>query len=105
MRKEVYETLGDLMIATGNKIKAGNCVMEEEQALETMALIAHIPVSKETASSGLNMSSSKFDESIRMRKLPKGRKNRGWKELRWYVDELINDKLKLPTLLRRMNLL
>ena len=90
------------MIETGLRMKAGNCVMEDEQALETMSLIAHIPVSKETASSALNMSTSKFDEIVRAGKLPKGRKNRGFKELRWYVDELVTNKLKLPAILRRI---
>lgn len=86
-------------------MKAGNCVMEEEQAIEAISLMAHIPVSKEVASSSLNMSTSKFDELVRRKVFPKGRKNRGFKELRWYVDELVTNKINLHTLLKRMNLL
>jgi hypothetical protein len=104
MNKEVYETLGNLLVDTGNKIKAGNCVVEEEQAMEAMSMIAHIPVSKETASSALNMSTSKFDDNVRLNKIPKGRKNRGFKELRWYVDEIVKDKLRLPSIIRRLHI-
>ena len=32
---------------------------------------------------------SKFDELVRSGKIPKGRKIRGFKELRWYRDELM----------------
>lgn len=102
MNQKVCNVLGDLLIKTGDNIKTGNCEIEEEQALDIISIIAHIPVSKETASSALNMSTSKFDSLVRTGKLPKGRKNRGFKELRWYVDELLPDIIKITPILNRM---
>lgn len=102
MNKLVTDTLSELLEDTAKQIKAGNCVIEEEQAMEIISMIAHIPVSKEEASIGLNMSTSKFGDMVRANKLPKGRKHIGFKELRWYLDELVSDKAKLPAIIRRL---
>jgi len=72
-----------------NKIKAGNCELTEEESLDILRIIAHEPLSKDQASSYLNMGKSKFDELVRAGIIPKGRKVRGFKELRWYKDELM----------------
>lgn len=71
-----------------NKIEAGSCEVDEEQAIKIMQLVAHQPMSKEKAAMYLNISTSKFDTLIREKKMPKGRKKLGWKEKRWYQDEI-----------------
>ena len=88
MNDLIREEFGKLLIATGNKVLANNCEMNEEQAIQMMALISHEPVSKEVASTELNMSRTKFNNLVDEGKLPKGRKRRGWKELVWYKDEI-----------------
>lgn len=88
MNKTIIGMLSKLLRDTADKIDAGNCEIDEQQAMDIMATISHEPLSKDQACSYLNMSRSKFDELVREGKLPKGRKKRGYKELRWYKDEL-----------------
>ena len=71
-----------------DKIEAGNTELSESEAMDIMGIIAHESLSKEQACRHLNVSRSKFDDLIREKKLPKGRKVSGFKELRWYRDEL-----------------
>ena len=75
-----------------DKIGAGNSELSEDEAMGIMSVITHEALSKEQACSYMNMSRSKFDEKVRSRQIPKGRKRRGHKELDWYRDEL--DKCK-----------
>jgi hypothetical protein len=46
-------------------------------------------MSKEQACQYLNLSISRFDDYVRMGKVPKGKKVVGFKELRWFEDELL----------------
>ena len=71
-----------------DKIDSGSCEMDAEEAMQLCSVIAHEPLSKEQAANYLNLSPSRFDDYVRMRKLPRGRKRRGHKELDWYKDEL-----------------
>ena len=77
-----------LLRETADKIDTGNCELTESEAMDIMSVLAHRVMSKEDACVYLNMSRSKFDELVRQRKLPKGMKRRGFKELVWYQDEL-----------------
>lgn len=85
----VKENLVKLLRETADKIDAGNSEIEEEQALEILKLIAHEPVSKERAAIELKISPSRFDALVAEGKLPKGKKKLGWKELRYYLDDVI----------------
>ncbi len=78
-----------LLRETANKIDAGNCEVDSEQAIKIMGIIAHEPLSKAQACDYLNMGRSKFDELINTGKLPQGRKKKGYNNLIWYKDELI----------------
>lgn len=73
---------------TADKIEAGNTELSESEAMDIMGIIVHESLSKEQACRHLNVSRSRFDDLIREKKLPKGRKVSGFKELRWYRDEL-----------------
>jgi Asp-tRNA(Asn)/Glu-tRNA(Gln) amidotransferase B subunit len=84
--KEVFvKTLKEKL----NDIDVGNSEIEKEQALEILKLIAHEPVSKERAAIELGISPSRFDKLAEEKKLPKGNKKLGRKELRYYIDEII----------------
>lgn len=89
MNKSLIKHLTKLMRDTADKIDAGNCEMTSEEAMDLMSVLCHESLSKDQACSYLNLSRSRFDELIRLKELPKGRKVRGYKELRWYKDELI----------------
>lgn len=83
-----------LMRATADKIDAGNSELTEAEAMELMSILCHEGLSKAQACSYLNLRRSQFDTLIRTGKLPKGKKIVGFKELRWYKDELDEYKKK-----------
>ena len=70
------------------KIEADSCELTEAEAMSILKVIAHEPLSKEQACIFLNLSRSRFDDYVREGKLPKGKKVTGYKELRWWKDEL-----------------
>jgi len=84
LKKLIVRLLRD----TANKIEADTCELTSEEAMDIMSVLGHEMLSKEEACSYLNMSRSKFDQLVGEGKLPKGRKRRGFKELRFYKDEL-----------------
>lgn len=92
--KAVARTLRDI----ADKIDRGdNTELSESEAMEIMSTLCHHVMSKETACRYLNLSRSRFDDYVREKKLPKGRKRVGFKELVWYQDELdkcVNDLRK-----------
>ena len=73
---------------TIDKIESDSCELTEAEAMNILKVIAHEPLSKEQACNFLNLSRSRFDTLILENKLPVGRKVTGYKELRWYKDEL-----------------
>lgn len=72
-----------------DKIKSGNCELSEEESMDIIKVVAHQSMSKYQACKYLNISVSRFGDLIREGKIPKGRKIQGFKELRWYKDELM----------------
>lgn len=76
------------MREVADKIDAGTSEISAEEAMDIMKVIAHESLSKEQACSYMNMGRSRFDEKVLLGQLPRGRKVRGFKEMRWYKDEL-----------------
>ena len=85
----IKATVCKALINLANKIEAGNCELDEEQAMNIMSVIGHEVISKDEACRHLNISRSKFDSLVADGKLPKGKKRRGFKELCWFRDELV----------------
>lgn len=73
---------------SARKIRSGECQLTEAEAINIMSSIAHIAVSRESACEYLNVGKSRFNELINENKVPNGRKEKGWNELRWFKDEL-----------------
>ena len=71
-----------------DRIEVGTSEVTESQAIDILRVVAHEAMSKVQACSYLNMSPSRFDDHIRAKEIPKGRKEVGFKELKWYKDEL-----------------
>lgn len=84
LKKLVCRTLREI----ADKIDGGNCELSEAEASEILATITHTTLSKEEACDFLNLRRSRFDELIRLGRIPKGRKIKGRKELVWFKDEL-----------------
>ena len=86
--KNISNMVAKMMREVADKIDAGTCEMSESEAMEIMGVLSHQSMSKDEAFSYLNLSRSRFDELVRLKQLPKGRKRSGYKELTWYRDEL-----------------
>ena len=73
---------------TADEIDAGTSEITESEAMDILRVVAHESMSKEQACNYLNLSRSRFDDLVREQKVPKGKKVAGFKELRWWKDEL-----------------
>ena len=58
--------------------------------MRLISILADEELSKDQACSFLNIQRSKFDKYVREGTLPRGRKVRGFKELRWNKKDLLN---------------
>lgn len=94
MIETLNKLLTKLLRETADKIEAGTCELSEDEALGIIETVTHTALSKEQACSYLNLSRSRFDDLVRDKIIPKGRKRRGFKELVWYRDELDDVKHK-----------
>lgn len=92
MAKGTKEHIIKLLEGVVSALKADTSEIDTETALQIADIIAHRPISLEEACNYLNLSRNKFYKYMDEGLLPKGRKRVGWKELRWYKDEL--DKCK-----------
>lgn len=73
---------------TAEKLDNDTSEISEAEAIDILRVIAHEVFSKEQACQYLNLKRSQFDALIREKKISKGKKILGYKELRWYKDEL-----------------
>ena len=86
------EMIGDLLIIAGKRIKAGKCVLYQEQLdaiFSEIERVVDVPVSKETACGLLGISRSRFDAKVAAGELPAGVHRRGFKEKMWYKREIL----------------
>ena len=88
MQKALTKLIVKLMRECADKIESGNCELSEDEQTEILSVIAHRTLSKEEACDFLNLRRSRFDDLVRLGRLPRGRKIKGRKALIWYEDEL-----------------
>ena len=88
MNQELANRLGDALIKVGNKFKAGTSEITEDEAIEIFRIVAHEPISREQVCREMNITNNKFYDLLTLKKIPPGRKRRGFKELCWYRDEI-----------------
>ena len=74
-------------------IDAGNCDLSLDEEIEVINFINKLSnkecrMSKYEAYSYLNISKAKFDNLVKEGKLPKGKKQQGFKELSWNKKDL-----------------
>lgn len=82
-----------LLLKIINDIDAGNSNLNEEECKEVIDYVTFITnrnekLSKYQACKYLNVSRATFDNYVRDKKIPKGRKQQGFKELFWYKKDL-----------------
>lgn len=88
MKLSLVQLVVKLLRDTADKLDTGNSELSDSEAMDIASLLSHEVMSKATACKYLNLSRSRFDDFIREKKLPKGKKRVGFKELCWYKDEL-----------------
>ena len=88
MQSPLIKLLTKTLRDTANKLDAGNSELTEEEAMDILSILTHKVLSKEQACDFVGLGPSQFNNLIALKKLPKGRKRRGFKELVWYEDEL-----------------
>lgn len=86
--EKLANTVGDALIKIGNKFKAGTSEITEDEAIEILRIVAHEPISREQVCREMNITNNKFYDLLDAKKIPAGRKRRGFKELTWYRDEI-----------------
>ena len=87
------DVIAQLLEQCLGNIKAGTSNISEEDQLEIVAMLKKYTdkdrrLSKYQACAYLNMSRATFDNYVREGKIPKDKKETGWKELSWSESEL-----------------
>lgn len=83
----------DLLLKIVDNIDAGNSNLSEDEALQAMSYLKELTnkekrLSKYQACQYLNVSRATFDNYVREGKLPRGKKEAGFKELSYSKKEL-----------------
>ena len=91
----MIKVLQKLLRKIDKDIDAGNTNITEEEALEMATILKEYvrkdtPMSKYQAYTYLNISRATFDNLVKEKKLPEGKKVAGFKELFWYKKDLDN---------------
>lgn len=85
--------LSSALHQVADNIDAGNSSLDEEELNEILTMInktaiADNKLSKYQACKYLNISRATFDNYVKDGKIPEGRKQVGFKELYWYLEDL-----------------
>ena len=88
MKLSLVKMVARLLRETADKLEAGNSEITQSEAMDIASALCHEAFSKAQACKYMNLEKSRFDDYVRAGLIPKGRKILGYKELRWYRDEL-----------------
>lgn len=88
MQKALIKIIVKLMREYADKIEAGTCELTEEEQSDILSALTHKALCKEEACEFLNIKRSRFDDLVRLGKIPRGRKRKRDNKLVWYKDEL-----------------
>lgn len=88
MQEQIRKRFSKLLREIAERIDTNTCDLTEAESLYIMEILTRHSMSKESACIYLNISRSRFDDLVREGKLPRGVKQRGFKELIWYQSDL-----------------
>jgi predicted DNA-binding transcriptional regulator AlpA len=93
----MLQLIKKMLLKIVDDIDAGNSNLSESELVEAIESIKRFTNKKEdfskySAANYLNMSRATFDNYVAEGKIPHGVKKQGFKELRWYKEDL--DKFK-----------
>lgn len=89
----MIQVIKELLLNIIQNIDSGNSNISENDAIEIAKVLSEYTrkdngISKYSACEYLNMSRATFDNYVREGKIPKGKHEIGFKELRWYKKDL-----------------
>ena len=89
----LIKAVRDSLVNIVNDIDTGNSNLSDEQCIAVLQGLGalsrkDIPMSKYQAYQYLGISRATFDNYVRERKIPRGKKVQGFKELQWYQKDL-----------------
>lgn len=89
----MLQAIKRMLLQIVEDIDAGNCKISEQEMNEAIETIKRLSNKKEdfskySAANYLNISRATFDNYIAEGKIPHGVKKQGFKELRWYKEDL-----------------
>lgn len=88
MKPTLTNIVAKLLRRVADDLDSGNSKISDSEAADIMETVCHREISKAQACNYLNTGRSNFDNLVREGKMPKGKKVVGFKELRWYKDEI-----------------
>ena len=93
----MLEIIKGQLLRIVDDIDAGNSNLTEEEEIKVVKALRRYtrqdkPMSKYQTYTYLNMSRAQFDRDVKAGKIPPGRKEPGFKELRWYKKDLPKPK-------------
>ena len=95
----MLQTIKKQLLQIVDDIDAGNSNATEEEQTKIIKMLnkflrADKPMNKYQAYTYLNMSRATFDNHVRAGDIPRGKKEAGSRELKWYKKDLIKLKKK-----------
>ena len=93
------QTIKKQLLQIVDDIDAGNTYAEEEELIQIAKFLSKTlrkdrPINKYQAYTYLNMSRATFDNKVRAGEIPRGKKEAGSRELKWYKKDLVKLKKK-----------
>lgn len=93
----MLQALKEQLLKIVDDIDAGNSNLDEDEEIKVVRMLRQYtrkdkPLSKYQAYTYLNISRAQFDRYVRDGKIPKGKKEIGFNELRWYKKDLPKPK-------------
>ena len=88
MEVSIVKRVSKLLRETADKLDAGNSSITESEAMHIMGILCHEAMSKAQVCQYLNINRNQLRDLIKAGVIPEGRKVVGYKELRWYKDEI-----------------
>ena len=84
------------LIEANRKLIHNECELSDEQIQELTKIVLHRPLSKAmVCDEVLHISQSTFNQWLAMGWMPKGRNRKGFNELAWWEDEILECRKKI----------
>lgn len=89
----INDIVANLLEEFADKLRAGSCVLDQDQALRLVSNVAHISLNKQEVADRYNISTKTVERREASGELPPGHVEPVSKK-KWYLDELIEVDLE-----------